>query len=144
MVSNGSRIMKKWVADSARKLLDYKQFMKDYEVHEGLQAVYEGFLLPIGCYYVMLSFFLSAYIDDSWLITPPELIALPLNATVSKLKSEAIIVFQEVYVMYKKFQAKKFLGFWISQWFFNLKVTAWNNWTSRSVRIEVCFYSFLV
>ncbi|XP_061375222.1 PHD finger protein At1g33420-like [Gastrolobium bilobum] len=103
MVSNGHPIMKKRVADSVRKLLDCKQFMKDYKLEK--VAVEKPSVIRLWCN-VELS---DQPKDDP--SPPPELIILPLNATVANLKSEATSAFQEVYVMYKRFQAEKLLGY---------------------------------
>ncbi|XP_020214399.1 PHD finger protein At1g33420 [Cajanus cajan] len=103
MVYYRPKIMRKRVADSARKLLDCKQFMKDYKPYE--MAVELPSVIRLWCH-VELS---DQPKDDP--SPPPELIVLPLNATVGDLKSEATSAFQEVYAMYKRFQAEDLLGY---------------------------------
>ena len=103
MVSYRPKIMRKRVADSARKLLDCKQFMKDYKPDE--MAVELPSVIRLWCQ-VELS---DQPKDDP--SPPPELIVLPLNATVADLKSEASSAFQEVYAMYKRFQAEELIGY---------------------------------
>ncbi|CAJ1978272.1 unnamed protein product [Sphenostylis stenocarpa] len=103
MVSYRPKIMRKRVADSARKLLDCKQFMKDYKPCE--MAVELPSVIRLLCH-VELS---DQPKDDP--SPPPELIVLPLNATIAELKSEATSAFQEVYAMYKRFQAEELLGY---------------------------------
>ncbi|KAK7322429.1 hypothetical protein VNO77_25808 [Canavalia gladiata] len=104
MASNGPWIMKKQVADSARKLLDCKQFMKDY-MPEKVALDELPPAIRLWCNVVLSD---QPKEDPP---PPPELIILPLNATVANLKSEVTSVFQEVYVMYKRFQAEKILGY---------------------------------
>ena len=101
MMNYRPKVMRKRVAESARKLLDCKQFMKVYKP-EKITEVPSA--ITLWCH-VELS---DAKDDPS---PPPELIILPLNATVAELKSEATSAFQEVYAMYKKFQAEEFLGY---------------------------------
>ncbi|XP_027333042.1 PHD finger protein At1g33420-like [Abrus precatorius] len=103
MASNGRWIVKKSVVDSARKLLDCKQFMKDYKPEKVAAELPPAIRLWCS---VELS---DQPKDDP--SPPPELIILPLNATLSDLMSEVTSVFQEVYVMYKRFQAEKLLEF---------------------------------
>ncbi|RZB93496.1 PHD finger protein At1g33420-like isoform X3 [Glycine soja] len=103
MVCYRPKIMRKSVADSARKLLDCKQFMKDYKPYE--MAVELPSVIRLWCH-VELS---DQPKDDP--SPPPELIMLPLNATVADLRSEATSAFQEVYAMYKRFQAEELLGY---------------------------------
>lgn len=123
--SNRPQIMKKRVADSARKLLDCKQFMKDYKPEK--VAVELASAIRLWCH-VELS---DQPKDDP--SPPPELIVLPLNATVANLKSEVTTVFQEVYAMYKRFQAEKLLGYGSTSDSFTLKFLLG---TSGSVRIQ--------
>ncbi|KAF5457037.1 hypothetical protein F2P56_021175 [Juglans regia] len=85
--------------DSATKLLDCKQFMKDYETDR--IAAENPSAIQLWCH-VELS---DRPKDD--LALPPELVVLPLNATVADLKSETTKAFQEVYAMFRRFQAEK-------------------------------------
>lgn len=85
--------------DSATKLLDSKQFMKDYETDR--IAAENPSAIQLWCH-VELS---DRPKDD--LALPPELVVLPLNATVADLKSETTKAFQEVYAMFRRFQAEK-------------------------------------
>nr|DAD38851.1 TPA_asm: hypothetical protein HUJ06_013173 [Nelumbo nucifera] len=89
---------------SAAKLLDCKQFVKDYEpIHKAL--VNNPFAIRLSC--------LVELVDQpkDYTAPPPELIVLPLNATVADLKDEAAKAFQEVYVMFKRFQAEEVLDY---------------------------------
>lgn len=104
MVSLRSKIMRKRVADSARKLLDCKKFLKDYKP-EKMADDQVAPCIRLWCH-VELS---DQPKEDP--VPPPELILLPLNATVADLKKEVTTTFQEVYAMYKRFQAEELLGY---------------------------------
>lgn len=104
MVSYKPKIMRKRVADSARKLLDCKQFMKDYKPDK-MVGEQTPPCIRLWCH-VELS---DQPKDDP--TPPPELILLHLNATVADLKKEATDAFQEVYAMYKRFQAEELLEY---------------------------------
>ncbi|KAK7259833.1 hypothetical protein RIF29_25448 [Crotalaria pallida] len=124
MESNGHKISKKLMADSARKLLDCKQFMKDYKPER--MAVELPSAIRLWCHVELSD---QPKEDPS---PPPELIVLPLNATVADLKSEVTSVFQEVYAMYKRFRADKLLGYGSITDSFTLKFLLG---TSGSVRV---------
>ncbi|KAK9270752.1 hypothetical protein L1049_026335 [Liquidambar formosana] len=91
------------MANSAAKLLDCKQFVKDYKPDK--MSVANPFTIHFWCH-VELADELK---DD--LVVPPELIVLPSNATVADLKSEATKAFQEVYAIFKRFQTKELLDY---------------------------------
>lgn len=103
MVSYRPKDLRKRVTDSARTLLDCKQFMKDYKLDQMTEELPS--VIRLWCH-VELS---DLPKDDP---SPPlELIVLPLNATVADLKNEVTSAFQEVYAMYKRFQAEELLGY---------------------------------
>ncbi|GLT74641.1 hypothetical protein SLA2020_464280 [Shorea laevis] len=88
------------VIDSATKLLDCKQFVKDCKPHaDDTSTIY------LWCHLELA----DQSKDDP--IPPPELIVLPLNATVADLKSEAAKAFEEVYAMFKRLQVEDLLGY---------------------------------
>ena len=99
MVNFRPQAMRECLMDSATKLLDCKQFMKDYEPVR--MTTNNPFAIHLWCY-VELS---DRPKDD--LALPPELVVLPLNATVADLKSEVTKAFKEVYAMFKMFQAEE-------------------------------------
>ncbi|KAB8933552.1 hypothetical protein FH972_026839 [Carpinus fangiana] len=99
MVNFRPQAMRECLMDSATKLLDCKQFMKDYEPDR--MTAKNPFAIHLWCY-VELS---DRPKDD--LALPPELVVLPLNATVADLKCEVTKAFQEVYAMFKMFQAEE-------------------------------------
>ncbi|XP_022718188.1 PHD finger protein At1g33420 isoform X2 [Durio zibethinus] len=88
------------VIDSTTKLLDCKQFVKDYK-----PCAYNSSAICTWCH-LELS---DPANDDP--VPPPELIVLPRDATIGDLKTEATKVFEEVYAMFKRFQVKDLLDY---------------------------------
>lgn len=111
--------------DSATKLLDCKQFMKDYEPDR--IAAENPSVIQLWCH-VELS---DGPKDD--LALPPELVVLPLNATVADLKSETTKAFQEVYAMFRRFQAEKLPEFGFVEDSITLKLLVG---LSASIRVQ--------
>ncbi|XP_042958090.1 PHD finger protein At1g33420-like [Carya illinoinensis] len=99
MVNFKPQAMWERLFDSATKLLDCKQFMKDYEPDR--IAAENPSAIQLWCHVE-----LSNRPKDE-LALPPELVVLPLNATVVDLKSETTKAFQEVYAMFRRFQSEK-------------------------------------
>ncbi|XP_010499890.1 PREDICTED: PHD finger protein At1g33420-like [Camelina sativa] len=95
-----SRATRDKMIDAATKILDCKHFIKDH-----LSSTVNPFAINLWCC-VELS-------DESkeCPAPPPELLVLPLNATVSDLKTEAAKAFQEVYAMFKRFEVEELLGY---------------------------------
>ncbi|KAM7518011.1 hypothetical protein LguiB_016973 [Lonicera macranthoides] len=84
---------------SATKLLDSKQFVKDYRPVIANSSSFH---------------YLSCEVDlmeENEPNPPPELIILSPNATISDLKHEVSRAFQEVYVMLRRFQAEELVGY---------------------------------
>ncbi|GAV72006.1 PHD domain-containing protein [Cephalotus follicularis] len=102
MVSYRPQPTRKCVIDSAVKLLDCKQFIKDYKPDE--RTTTNPFEIHLWCHVELL----DQTKDDP---IPPEMIVLPLNATIADLKSEAAKAFQEVYAMFKRFEVEKLLEY---------------------------------
>lgn len=100
MVNHRPQTTRERVRDSATKLLDCKQFMKDYASDE--KAVKSPLNIHLWCHVE-----LSDHSKDE-LHLPQELIVLPLNATVADLKAKVTKAFQDVYAMFKRFQAVGF------------------------------------
>ncbi|XP_050234524.1 PHD finger protein At1g33420-like [Mercurialis annua] len=92
----GPNLTRESVIDAARKLLDCKQFVKDYRPNE---TIVDPNAIHITCH-VELS---DQPKDDPAI--PPELVILPENSTVADLKIEVSKAFQEVYAMFKMFEA---------------------------------------
>ncbi|CAI8603163.1 unnamed protein product [Vicia faba] len=89
---------------SAQKLLDCKQLIKDYCTE--MLPVSDLYKIRISCQVELVD-----QPEDSAAGTPPEIIVLPTNATVSDLKIEAANVFQDVYLMFRRFQVDELLGY---------------------------------
>ncbi|XP_062020454.1 PHD finger protein At1g33420 [Rosa rugosa] len=102
MLSYAPKAVRENVVDAATKLLDCKQFIKDFKPDKVLAADPSG--IHLWCHVQ-----LSDHPKDDFVL-PPELIVLPLNATLADLKSEATKAFQEVYAMFKRFEVEELFG----------------------------------
>ncbi|XWS21994.1 hypothetical protein CRYUN_Cryun30bG0105500 [Craigia yunnanensis] len=100
MLTYRPQAIRERVIDSATKLLDCKQFVKDYKPY-----AYNPFAICVCCH-LELS---DPAKDDP--VPPPELIVLPLNATIGELKTEATKAFEDVYAMFKRFQVEYLLHY---------------------------------
>lgn len=103
MLSHTPQVMRERIIDAATKLLDCKQFVKDYKPYK--MAEESSFGIHLWCHVA-----LSDESKDDFVL-PPELIVLPLSATVADLKREATTAFQEVYAMFKRFEVEELLGY---------------------------------
>ncbi|GFY94215.1 RING/FYVE/PHD zinc finger superfamily protein [Actinidia rufa] len=92
---------------SATKLLDCKQFVKDYHPENKLRAE-NPLAIHLSCEAEVV---LAEQSEDAAASPPPELIVLPPNATISDLKHEASKAYQEVYLIFRRFQAEELLGY---------------------------------
>ncbi|KAJ6379646.1 hypothetical protein OIU76_016318 [Salix suchowensis] len=104
MVNYRPLVTREDVIDSATKLLDCKQFMKDYN-RPSKQMADNPFAIQLWCHVEF-----SEHLKEDPAI-PPELIVLPSNGTVADLKTEATKTFQEVYVMLNRFEACELLDY---------------------------------
>ncbi|GMY39411.1 PHD finger protein At1g33420-like [Fagus crenata] len=105
MVSYDPQATRDLAINSAEKLLDCKHFVKDYKV-EKMSSIANPVAICLSCEVEL--------IDESEEFAtnpPPELIILPPNATVSDLKLEVSKAFQEVYLIFRKFQAEELFGY---------------------------------
>uniref|UniRef100_A0A5B7BDD2 PHD-type domain-containing protein n=1 Tax=Davidia involucrata TaxID=16924 RepID=A0A5B7BDD2_DAVIN len=103
MVSYRPLPTRELVTDSATKLLDCKQFVKDYKPDK--MSATNPFAIHLWCHVELA----EHPKDDP--VPPPELMVLPQNASVADLKVEATKVFQEVYPMFKRFEADELLDY---------------------------------
>lgn len=87
---------------SASKLLDCKQFVKDYKPEK--IALINPFAVRLICEVELIDH------PKDYTAPPPELILLPSNATLADIKTEATKAFQEVYVMFKRFEVEEVFG----------------------------------
>ena len=92
---------------SAEKLLDCKQFVKDYE-SDKMATNIDNALTSFLC---LVEVELVDEIDEISTKPPPEPVTLSPNATVSDLKVEASKAFQDVYLMFKGFHADELPGY---------------------------------
>ncbi|KAH6833828.1 hypothetical protein C2S53_009837 [Perilla frutescens var. hirtella] len=109
LVHPETMVVKREVAvSSATKILDCKQFVKEYLPHPGhlvgggkenaaMQVVCEVDLMEQG----------EEYSQNP----PAELVVLPPDATIGDLKLEAMKAFQDVYLMFRRFQADEVVGY---------------------------------
>ncbi|KAL5567434.1 hypothetical protein UlMin_030598 [Ulmus minor] len=88
------------VRTSAEKLLDCKQFAKDYS-REKMTSNDHSFIC-VPCQVELID-----EIEESCTNPPPELVMLSPSATVSDMKREVSKAFQDVYVMFKRFHAEE-------------------------------------
>ncbi|GAB4835483.1 hypothetical protein Ancab_000392 [Ancistrocladus abbreviatus] len=90
---------------AATKLLDCKQFVKDYKPEANFSvANLSG--TSLFCQVELLD-----QSDEYATNPPPELIVLPQNATICDLKAEASKAFQEVYLIFRGFQGEELLDY---------------------------------
>lgn len=104
MVNYRPLVTREDVIDSATKLLDCKQFMKDY-YRPDKRMVDNPFAIQLWCYVEF-----SEHLKEDPTI-PPELVVLPSNATVADLKTEATKAFQQVYAMLRRFEARELVDY---------------------------------
>lgn len=90
---------------SATKILDCKQFVKDYLRGHFLAASNENAVQ------VLCEVDLMEQPEEYSHNPPPELLVLSWGATIADLKLEAMKAFQEVYLMFRRFQADEVVGY---------------------------------
>ncbi|KAJ7970080.1 PHD finger protein [Quillaja saponaria] len=105
MVSYDPQGARDLAISSAVKLLDCKQFVKDY-MPEKMLGITNSHEIRLSCHVKLIDESEENYKDP-----PSELIVLPLNATVSDLKLEAANAFQDVYLMFRRFQVEELLDY---------------------------------
>lgn len=105
MVANMPPAKRSVAASSATKILDCKQFVKDY---------LPGHFLPVSkenAVQVLCEVDLMEQPEEYNRNPPPELLVLSPDATIADLKLEAMRAFQDVYLMLRRFQADEVVGF---------------------------------
>lgn len=97
----------KWTRsiESARKLLDCKQFVKNYHPENFLTVMHPS-AVQLSCEVDLMD-----QSEDDAIKPPPEVIILPCSATISDVKLEGSKAFQEVYLSLRRFQAEEIIGF---------------------------------
>ncbi|KAJ3703900.1 hypothetical protein LUZ61_007605 [Rhynchospora tenuis] len=86
---------------SATKLLNSKHLIKHYDKADDF-SISNPFLIQITCNIEAVDLY-----KDS--ICPPEILTLPVTATVSDLKAEAAKAFKETYLIHQNFEADQLL-----------------------------------
>lgn len=94
--------LQKSALSSAAKLLDCKQFVKNFVDHQD-SALKIPNSISIWCDIELVN-------QPKNFIAPPELIILPTHANVADLKLQATKAFQETYLIFQKFQAEQIVG----------------------------------
>ncbi|KAL4567438.1 hypothetical protein LXL04_023022 [Taraxacum kok-saghyz] len=87
---------------TAQKILDCKQFVKNY--HPELQ-------LPTSNPHALILHCELQLTEQPTITPPPEHLILSLNATISDLKTEASKAFQDVYLVLRRFEAEELVGY---------------------------------
>ncbi|KAL6956541.1 hypothetical protein U1Q18_041224 [Sarracenia purpurea var. burkii] len=105
MLNNASQPNRDLAIISAIKLLDCKQFVKDYHLENKLR-VENPLAIHLSCEVELMD-----QSEDIATIPPPEQIVLSPDATIGDLKLEVSKAFQEVYLMFRRFQAEELLGY---------------------------------
>ncbi|KAK4394285.1 PHD finger protein [Sesamum angolense] len=90
---------------SATKILDCKQFVKDYQPERFLSASKENAVQ------LLCEVDLMEQPEECCHNPPPELLVLSSDATIADLKLEAMRAFQDVYLMFRRFQADELVGY---------------------------------
>ncbi|CAK9183641.1 unnamed protein product [Ilex paraguariensis] len=105
MLSNVPQATRDLAISSATKLLDCKQFMKDYRPENMIRGS-NPFMIQLSCEVDVMDH------CEEYAVNPPfEIIMLSANATISDIKLEASKAFQEVYLMFRRFQAEELFGY---------------------------------
>lgn len=89
-----------YAVNSAVKILDCKQLIKRYK-----KAAPSPSKIRIWCNIQLVDQ------QEENIVPPPELLVLPLNATVGSLKQEVTKAFKETYPIFQSFEAERLIGF---------------------------------
>lgn len=92
---------------SATKILDCKQFVKDYNPGHFLSIPKEN-AVQVMCEVDLME---QPEEYDGQNLPPPELLLLSVDATIADLKHEAMKAFQDVYLMFRRFQVDELVGY---------------------------------
>ncbi|KAL9248164.1 hypothetical protein vseg_021519 [Gypsophila vaccaria] len=105
MVNYGPEAKRDHALSAASRLLDCKQFVKDYAPEATLS------LDDPSVMYLICKVELPEQYEEHFSSLPPELITLSPNATISDLKVEASKAFQEIYIMFRGFQVEQLVDY---------------------------------
>ncbi|KAM0030506.1 putative chromatin regulator PHD family [Helianthus debilis subsp. tardiflorus] len=93
------------MVNSASKILDCKQFVKNYHPEKSFSEA-NPYSLILSCKPV-----LSEQTEENIINAPPEHVILPPDATVQDVKVEVSKAFQEVYLILRRFQAEELVEY---------------------------------
>lgn len=110
MLSFGPEPKRDIVLRAASRLLDCKQFVKDYKPETFLLS-HEQENNHSAMFFLCQAKLLDQPEGHHSIRAPPELVVLPPKATIADLKLEASRAFQEVYIMFKGFQAEELVDY---------------------------------
>ncbi|KAK4490499.1 hypothetical protein RD792_001179 [Penstemon davidsonii] len=99
--------------DSASTILDCKQFVKDYHP-ENFISIHKHNTIQLLCEVDLMEEsedYNTNLIPNPNPNPPPELLILSLDATIADLKLEAMKAFQDVYLMFRRFQVDELVGY---------------------------------
>ncbi|CAH9070910.1 unnamed protein product [Cuscuta epithymum] len=100
-MANNLHVAKKdIIIQSASTLIDCKKFMKEYQIDKLPTLSNPNNAIQLLCELDLM--------DKS---PPPELLVLSSNATIHDLKVEASKAFQDVYLMFRRFQVEELVGY---------------------------------
>ncbi|XP_010910248.2 PHD finger protein At1g33420 [Elaeis guineensis] len=103
MQSYKPQATKKSAQSSASNLLDCKQFIKHYDELASNWLPSSQFVLQIWCHVELIDH------PKDYTAPPPELLILPIAATIADLKQQATRAFQEIYLIFRRFQAEQLI-----------------------------------
>ncbi|KAG1328192.1 PHD finger protein [Cocos nucifera] len=104
MQSYKPQATQKSARSSASNLLDCKQFIKHYDETASNWLPFSQFVLQIWCHVELIDH------PKDYTAPPPELLILPITATIADLKQQATRAFQETYLIFRRFQAEQLIS----------------------------------
>eukprot|EP00268_Persea_americana_P020398 TRINITY_DN2058_c0_g1_i13.p1 TRINITY_DN2058_c0_g1~~TRINITY_DN2058_c0_g1_i13.p1 ORF type:complete len:542 (+),score=81.86 TRINITY_DN2058_c0_g1_i13:291-1916(+) len=97
------QVIRERALNSAVKLLDCKQFVKNYE--SDFIKIPSTSVMRVWCRIVFDNQ------PKDYIAAPPELLVLPVSATVADLKNEAKKAFRETYILFKRLEVEQLLDY---------------------------------
>ncbi|KAG6500431.1 hypothetical protein ZIOFF_040276 [Zingiber officinale] len=101
----GPHAIRESALNSAANLLDGKQFIRHYDEPALSMLPTNPFVIAIWCYVEIVDS------PDNYAALPPELLVIPVDATIIDLKLKVTKAFQEMYLVFQRFQAEKLVHF---------------------------------